>query len=143
MSACEVEDEEKIEEITSLNQVDPDSIDFWQPDFLNEKVIYLEERFSNFGDSVEFYEDGTFSLELHTEVLHEHVDLLQRDQAWLPYDSYNAHLLKSGARYERYDNITNCDQFSSDILTTASVSIRGRLCWASSSGFAWRLHPCS
>lgn len=90
----------------SLDSIDPKrKIGNYRPDIPDEKCIFLEEKFANFGDTVQFLDKNLFCLNLFTELPQKASRGLQNRQAWMIFGVNNVKPIKRGVKCEMYGNI--------------------------------------
>lgn len=89
----------------SLDSIDPARNSGWCPDIPEEKCIFLEEEFANFGDTVQFIDKNSFCLNLFTELPQKVAQGLQNRQAWMIFGVHNIKPVKRGVKCEMYGNI--------------------------------------
>lgn len=91
--------------VKTLNAIDPTRNSGWCPDIPDEKCIFLQEEFANFGDAVQFVDDNSFCLNLFTELPHKAAAGLHNRQAWMIFGVHNIKPLKRGVKCEMFGNI--------------------------------------
>ena len=95
----------------SMDTIDPTCIPTYSMDVPDEKCIFLQEQFTNFGDSVEYLGGNRFAICLATELFHKSLVHLHNQQAFLMFDSLNIKLIGSRpARCDKYQKVAVSNQ---------------------------------
>lgn len=93
--------------IRSLDSIDPEKLSGFSLDVPDEKCIFLTEQFQNygFGETVQFGGDGTFCINLLSELPHKAAAGLHNRQAWMIFAAHNVKPIKRGVKCEMYQNV--------------------------------------